>query len=69
MGENNTLANVKGAPREILSLCNSVYLEGKKQPLTDEVKNDILKYLDNFAGEGLRVLGLAFREVERKNLY
>ncbi|HSE83635.1 MAG TPA: HAD-IC family P-type ATPase [Thermodesulfobacteriota bacterium] len=69
VGENNTLANVKGAPREVLSLCNSVYLDGRKQPLTDEVRNDILMHLDKFAREGLRVLGLAFRELERKDFY
>jgi magnesium-transporting ATPase (P-type) len=65
----NILANVKGAPREVLSLCNSVYLDGKKGPLTDEVKTIILKHLDNFAGEGLRVLGLAYKETEKKNTY
>ncbi|MGE5443354.1 MAG: cation-transporting P-type ATPase, partial [Ignavibacteriales bacterium] len=65
----NTLANVKGAPREVLSLCNSVYLDGKKQLLTDETRNVILRHLDNFAREGLRVLGLAYKEVEKKDTY
>jgi potassium/sodium efflux P-type ATPase len=65
----NTLANVKGAPREVLSLCNSVYLDGKKQPLTDETRNVILRHLDDFASEGLRVLGLAYREVEKQDNY
>src|SRR3972149_2294563 len=62
----NILANVKGAPSEVLSLCNSVYVDGKKEPLTDEIKTSILKHLDNFASEGLRVLGLAYGEVEKK---
>src|SRR5581483_8693602 len=65
----NTLANVKGAPREVLSLCNSVYLDSKKQLLTDETRNVILRHLDDFASEGLRVLGLAYREVEKKDNY
>lgn len=69
MGENKILANVKGAPREVLSLCNSVYLDGSKQPLTDDVRNSILGHLDSFAGEGLRVLGLAYKEVDEKDIY
>jgi magnesium-transporting ATPase (P-type) len=69
MGENKILANVKGAPREVLSLCNSVYLDGSKQPLTDDVRNSILGHLDSFAGEGLRVLGLAYKEVDKKDIY
>lgn len=69
MEENKILANVKGAPREVLSLCSSVYLDGKKQPLRDEVRNNILQHLDDFAGEGLRVLGLAYKEVEKKDTY
>ena len=67
--ENKILANVKGAPREILSLCNSVYLDGKTKPLTNEVRNTILTHLDTFAREGLRVLGLAYKETERKDAY
>ncbi len=67
--ENKILANVKGAPREILSLCNSVYLDGKTKPLTNEVRDTILTHLDNFAREGLRVLGLAYKEIEKKNAY
>ncbi len=69
MKENKILANVKGAPREVLSLCNSIYLDNKKQHLTDEFRNVILRHLDNFASEGLRVLGLAYKEVEKKDTY
>jgi P-type Ca2+ transporter type 2C len=67
--ENKILANVKGAPREVLSLCSSAYLDGKKQPLRDDVRNSILQHLDNFASEGLRVLGLAYKEIEKKDTY
>jgi magnesium-transporting ATPase (P-type) len=67
--EKKILANVKGAPREVLSLCNSVYLDGEMQPLTDEIRNSILRHLDSFAGEGLRVLGLAYKEVGKKDIY
>jgi magnesium-transporting ATPase (P-type) len=67
--ENKIIANVKGAPREVLSLCNSVFIDGSRQELTDEVKSSIMKNLDHFAGDGLRVLGLAYKEVERKRTY
>jgi len=62
-------ANVKGAPREILSLCKSVYLNGETKPLTDEITTTILRTLDDFAREGLRVLGLAFKEMEKRDSY
>lgn len=65
----NIVANVKGAPNEVLSLCNSVYLDGKKQSLTEDITNNIVRHLDNFASEGLRVLGLAYKEVEKKDTY
>ncbi|HLE24654.1 MAG TPA: cation-transporting P-type ATPase, partial [Thermodesulfobacteriota bacterium] len=65
----NIWANVKGGPREVLSLCSSVYLDDEKQPLTDEVRQRILEHLDNFAKEGLRVLALAYKKVEKKDTY
>lgn len=67
--ENRTVANVKGAPRELLSLCKSVFLEGGTRELTDELRSRIIENLDHFAGDGLRVLGLAYKEVEKKESY
>jgi len=67
--ENKIIANVKGAPREVLSLCDSVFIDGSRQELTDEVKSSIMKNLDHFAGDGLRVLGLAYKQVEKKETY
>lgn len=69
LGGDRASANVKGAPREVLSLCDSVYLDGKRHPLTDEIRSTILRHLDDFAREGLRVLGLAYKEVEKKRTY
>jgi Ca2+-transporting ATPase len=67
--ENKIIANVKGAPREVLSLCKSVLINGSRRELTDEVKNSIMKNLDHFASDGLRVLALAYKEVEKKETY
>ena len=67
--EDKIIANVKGAPREVLALCKSVFIEGGRQELIDEVKNSIMKNLDHFASDGLRVLALAYKEVEKKETY
>ncbi|MGH7902185.1 MAG: cation-translocating P-type ATPase, partial [Thermodesulfobacteriota bacterium] len=69
MEESGLVANVKGAPREILSLCKSVYLNGENKPLTDEIRTTVLTTLDEFAREGLRVLGLAYKEIEKRDIY
>ncbi len=66
---NKIFASVKGAPRELLALCESVLIDGTRQELTDEVKISIMKNLDDFAGDGLRVLGLAYKEVKKKETY
>jgi Ca2+-transporting ATPase len=66
---NKIIANVKGAPRELLALCKSVFIDGSRQELTDEVKSSIMKNLDHFAADGLRVLGLAYKEVDKKDTY
>lgn len=55
----NPLAFVKGAPRELLALCNSIMIEGKIAPLSGEQRQKIMACIDDFAGRALRVLGVA----------
>jgi Ca2+-transporting ATPase len=66
---NKIIANVKGAPREVLALCKSVFIDGSRKELTDEVRSSVMKNLDHFASDGLRVLGLAYKEVKKKETY
>ncbi|MEN6466816.1 MAG: HAD-IC family P-type ATPase [Syntrophaceae bacterium] len=53
---------VKGAPREVIELCRGIFIDGKEQELTDEERLEITGRMDEFAGSGLRVLGIAFRD-------
>jgi Ca2+-transporting ATPase len=56
------LAAVKGSPQQVLELCVAYYEDGKKHPLTDEVKQQISAANDRMAGDALRVLGVACAE-------
>lgn len=48
----------KGAPDVILQRCTSILINGQKETLTERYKNEILQQNQNYANEGLRVLGL-----------
>ena len=53
---------VKGAPKEVLDLCRSIFFDGREQELTEEERREITARMDEYAGSGLRVLGVAFRD-------
>ncbi len=63
------LAFVKGAPREVLQLCDSVLLGGRAQALTDEMRAEILAANEDYAANTLRVLGLAQRQLSGRGGY
>lgn len=53
----------KGAPDVILNLCTRILRQGEIMPLTPQLKEEVLAANDYLAGEALRVLGLACREL------
>ena len=55
------VAFVKGAPREVLVLCNRIRLAGAEQPLTADLREQIIAANDDYARKGLRVLAIAER--------
>ncbi|MFZ7103129.1 MAG: calcium-transporting P-type ATPase, PMR1-type [Peptococcaceae bacterium] len=55
----------KGAPDIILEKCKFIWWEGHIRPLTKEIKNRVLANNDKMAGQALRVLGLAYKEIAR----
>ena len=57
-------AFVKGAPKEILEICNKIVLGKDVINLTPEKKAEILLEIDKFANEGLRVLGFTYRDID-----
>ena len=57
-------AFVKGSPREILGLSTSIAHGNKIVPLICDDRNQIMSSLDEFAGDGLRVLAMAYRDYD-----
>ena len=49
----------KGAVEEMLSICAFAECEGNVQPLTEEVRRQILRTVDNLNDKGFRVLAVA----------
>ncbi len=56
---------VKGAPDLLLEKCNKIFVNGKIRRITLEDKKRILKVNEEFASNALRVLGFAFKIVDK----
>ncbi len=56
-------ACVKGAPELVLERCTHWERDGRREPLTDEIRREILAVNDRMAQSALRVLGLACRDL------
>jgi Ca2+-transporting ATPase len=62
--ENGRLcAFVKGAPRELLEICDRIFLGRKIVELTAARRAQISSQIDALAAEGLRILGFAYRDI------
>jgi P-type Ca2+ transporter type 2C len=61
----NIILYSKGAPRNILDLCNRVFIEGKIEDLTKENLDSIENQIHEFASEGLRVIAFAYKVLHR----
>ncbi|KAK3900265.1 hypothetical protein C8A05DRAFT_36102 [Staphylotrichum tortipilum] len=57
----NSIVFTKGAVERILDLCAFVGTGDAQQPMTDEMKESILKQMTDFASLGQRVLAVAYR--------
>lgn len=58
---NKVVQYTKGAPDEIVARCTKILKDGKVQPLTEELRKEVLTQNKNMADEALRVLALATR--------
>ncbi|XP_010892776.1 sodium/potassium-transporting ATPase subunit alpha-1 [Esox lucius] len=56
-GESKHLLVMKGAPERILDRCSTILVEGKEQPLEDEMKEYFQNAYEELGGLGERVLG------------
>jgi Ca2+-transporting ATPase len=64
--ENDYLRSyVKGAPIELLSLCDSILDDNKVVPIQESDHVLIRKRIDIYAKEGLRVLGIASKDIKK----
>jgi Ca2+-transporting ATPase len=61
------LLAIKGSPAEVLGLCTRRLLDGELRPLTEDDRAAIIEQNDRMAGKALRVLGVAYREIENEN--
>jgi P-type Ca2+ transporter type 2C len=57
-------AFVKGAPKEMLSICNKIYLDGNVVEISKKQRDEILEINDTYARKALRVLAIAYRDLK-----
>lgn len=55
----------KGAPNVIISRCTQVHSEGLVRVMRDDEREYLVRQANHYAGQGLRVLALAYRVVEK----
>lgn len=60
------VAYVKGSSERVLELCNFIHLEGKKKKINEKHRSELLSKNEEMANRGLRVLGVAYRELPEK---
>jgi Ca2+-transporting ATPase len=63
--DNRKLFSIKGSPPEVLALCDRQMVDGKIIPLTKLARQEIETQNERMAGDALRVLGLAFYNLEK----
>ncbi|MEM3641352.1 MAG: cation-translocating P-type ATPase [Candidatus Bathyarchaeia archaeon] len=61
--DGKVFAYVKGAPEVILERCTHIIVNGEIMKLSERKRKEILKVNEKMAGEALRVLGVAFKEI------
>ncbi len=55
------IAYIKGAPKEIVKLSESIHISGQTEAMTEEIRKQIMDANDRYARDGLRVLAVAYR--------
>jgi Ca2+-transporting ATPase len=57
------IAFMKGAPEVVLDRSTYVFENGKEKKLTDSKRRELLEINEKFAGDALRVLGVAYKKL------
>ncbi len=58
---------VKGAPKEVLALCQRILIDGIEYPLDKERRAEVMNANDDYARSALRVLALARRKLPQRS--
>ncbi|MDF2942872.1 MAG: cation-transporting P-type ATPase [Herbinix sp.] len=61
------IAYVKGAPKEVMKLSESIRVNGTVQAMTEDMRNNIMEANDRYARNGLRVLAVAYRLLHKED--
>jgi magnesium-transporting ATPase (P-type) len=56
-------AYVKGAPEEVIPRCTRVLADGREEPLAADRASRVTAAVEEYAGQGLRVLAVARRDL------
>ncbi|MEA3463970.1 MAG: HAD-IC family P-type ATPase [Patescibacteria group bacterium] len=67
-GSNNYILYEKGAPEKLLDKSTNFYHHGKKYKINKKEKNKLNKTYEKLTNKGLRVIGVAIKEVKKPNL-
>lgn len=57
------MAYIKGAPKKIIALSSHISVNGEARIFSEEEKEQIIEVHDKLASSGLRILGMAYREL------
>ena len=60
------ISYTKGAPKEVLEKSKWIRIDGQDQPMTEDKFNEIMAVNDQYARNGLRVLGVAVRKLTKE---
>ena len=67
-GSSKYLLAVKGSPEEVLAMCNYQVRHGKRVRLTKPMRQSILTENERMAGNALRVLAVAYRDLDDEKM-
>lgn len=60
---------VKGALKNILSICSYTFIGGEISEIKDDIMSDIMKRFTDWSNHGIRVIGVAKKQIQKKEKY
>lgn len=66
--EQGKIMYVTGAPEVLLTRSNKLWAEGSEKPLDNSVKTQYQKMIEDWSQQGLRVIGLAYKNLDQDSI-